>query len=75
MATTAELEVLIVAQAASIAALVSKVDALVVVGRDEGHCTAEYLHTGELNYSGGRYLCRCGMRYSKDGKGGLRVEG
>jgi len=37
-------------------------------------CTADFPHQ-EMNYSEGRYHCRCGMRYSKDGHGGLRLEG
>lgn len=57
--------------------LESKVTALTMMGPlgPEQQCTAELPHTGQMSYATGRYLCRCGMRYSKDGRGGLRVEG
>ena len=38
-------------------------------------CTAENPHQGRLHYAGnksGEYLCECGMRYQKDGRGRLR---
>ncbi len=50
----------------------SKVNELMQAGGNS--CSAEYPHTGQLQYSGGTYLCRCGQRYSKDGHGGLREE-
>jgi len=74
MATVAELEDQMLGMGVLIAELGAKLDALTVVGRDTGQCTPDYPHIGELSYSTGRYLCRCGMRYSKDGRGALRVE-
>jgi hypothetical protein len=38
-------------------------------------CRAEYPHEGKLRYARGNpgvYVCECGQRYIKDGKGGLR---
>jgi len=67
MATVAELEILITE-------LSGKVEALQAATQVTGQCSPEFPHIGEMSYSAGRYLCRCGMRYSKDGKGGLRTE-
>ncbi len=69
-----ELAALVAQQSRSLVALGAKFDAVEFQGRDEGQCSPEYPHIGELSYSGGQYLCRCGKRYSKDGHGGLRSE-
>jgi len=66
MATVYELDV-------KLQDLERKVNALAAVPGSE-LCSAEYPHFGQLSYTNGRYLCRCGQRYSKDGKGGLRQE-
>jgi len=37
-------------------------------------CRADYPHDAKLRYQRGPnvYVCECGKRYEKDGKGGLR---
>lgn len=65
--TVAELEVVI-------GEMQRQITALQASSQVRGRCNTEFPHIGELSYSAGRYLCRCGMRYSKDGKGSLRVE-
>jgi len=67
MGTVAELELVV-------QELADKVTSLLAQGSADGQCNAEFPHIGEMSYSAGRYLCRCGMRYSKDGRGGLREE-
>lgn len=38
-------------------------------------CRADYPHEGKLRYNRGNpgvYVCECGQRYVKDGRGGLQ---
>lgn len=53
----------------------SEIARMIADGQRVTPCSAENFHQGRLHYSGGRsgmYVCECGMRYEKDGHGGLR---
>lgn len=60
---------------ADLMTIANMINAALAQGQLGRQCTAEYFHEGKLRYTGSRgsgvYICECGKRYVKDGRGGL----